>query len=497
MRQLISLATGALLVLGSGGASGRTVAVADPDRRPDILLIVTDDQRSDTLWAMPIVSERLAGRGITFPDAFVVNPLCCPSRASILTGDYSHTHLVYRQTPPFGRFEWFDDRSTLATWLHDAGYRTALFGKYLDGYQHAALTGYVPPGWDRWVAFVHSAEVDYRLTLDGELRGYGRTPGDHATEVLAREAVAFIQDSTGPLFMEFATSAPHAPAIPAPADEEAFGNLQAARPPSFDEGDVSDKPGWIRDLPRFTPSEQASIDAFRRDQYRSLLGVDRVLGHVLDALDRAGRLENTLIVFTSDNGILHGEHRWTKKEAPYEEAIRVPLVMRWDAAEWVPGTVLSGVLALNIDIAPTIAEAAGVSRPITDGQSLLPIIAGDRTPWRSDFLVEHLEGTNPVPTYCAVRSRRWMYVRYTTGEEELYDLGADPFELENLAGVSAWSRVLMRRQARLRALCSPVPPGFDDRSGATVPLAIATLVGIILLESVISLRRSRTGGDGR
>ena len=144
------------------------------------------------------------------------------------------------------------------------------------------------------------------------------------------------------------------------------------------------------------------------DQYRSLLGVDRALGEILDALERAGRLENTLIVFTSDNGILHGEHRWAKKEAPYEEAIRVPLVMRWDAAGWTPGTELPDVLALNIDLAPTIADAAGVAHPPTDGTSLLPVLAGERSTWRSDFLIEHLEGTNPIPTYCAVRSERWI-----------------------------------------------------------------------------------------
>ncbi len=315
---------------------------------------------------------------MTFPDAFVVNPLCCPSRASILTGNYSHTHLVYRQIPPFGRFEWFHDGSTLATWLHDAGYRTGLFGKYIDGYQHAAVTGYVPPGWDRWVAFVHSAPVDYTLTIDGSLHAFGHGPGDHATEVLADEAVAFVRDTTGPLFLELATSAPHEPAIPSPGDEDAFADLPPARPPSFDEADVSDKPAWVRDLPRFTASQEAAIDAFRTDQYRSLLGVDRALGRVLDALEAAGRLENTLIVFTSDNGIQHGEHRWTKKEAPYEESIRVPLVVRWDAAGWTPGTSLPGVLALNIDLAPTIADAAGVPHPPTDGRSLLPVLGGDR-----------------------------------------------------------------------------------------------------------------------
>ncbi len=458
---------------------------------PDIVLIVTDDQRSDTVWAMPVLARRVAARGVTFPDAFVVNPICCPSRASILTGNYSHTHLVYRQAPPFGRFEWFDDGSTLATWLHDAGYRTGLFGKYLDGYQHDALTGYVPPGWDRWVAFVRSRERGYTLTIDGQPRVFGTGPEDDATVVLTREAIAFIERTAGPLFIELAMSAPHAPAIPAPRDETAFAELPPARPPSFDEPDVSDKPSWVRSLPRLTRSDEAAIDAFRRDQLRTLLGVDRAVGQILDALERSGRLANTLIVFTSDNGILHGEHRWTKKEAPYEEAIRVPLVMRWDAAGWRRGTAFDGVLALNIDLAPTIAEAAEIPHPATDGRSLLSVLEGHPNGWRSDFLIEHLEGTNPVPTYCAARSARWKYVRYTTGEEELYDLVEDPFELENLAAVPSERSLLDDARARLRELCSPVPPGFEDRDGVTVPLGVAALICLVVLEAAAARRSGR------
>ena len=487
MRRILALLVWALVLLCPAPTGALPAAAPGA---PDIVLIVSDDQRFDTLWAMPLLVERLAGRGVTFPDAFVTNPLCCPSRASILTGDYSHTHLVYRQAPPFGRFEWLDDRSTLATGLHGAGYRTGLFGKYLDGYQHAAVTGYVPPGWDRWVAFVHSAQVDYALTFGGQVRSFGHGPADHATEVLADEVVSFIRGSSGPLFVEFAPSVPHAPAIASPGDEDTFPDLEPARPPSFDEADVSDKPAWVRDLPRLTPEQVSAIDAFRRDQYRSLLGLDRALGRILDALEETGRLGNTLIVFTSDNGILHGEHRWAKKEAPYEEAIRVPLVMRWDAAGWDAGTHKPGTLALNIDLAPTIADAAGVSHPPTDGRSLLPVLAGD-APWRSDFLVEHLEGTNPVPTYCAVRSQRWMYVRYATGEEELYDLIADPNELENLAADPADRRVLEDRRTRLRDLCSPVPPGYGDRTEASVPIALGVLGALVVVEAVLARRRVR------
>jgi len=492
VRRIAALLLGALVLVVPLLARPAAAAPGEP---PDIVLIVSDDQRFDTLWAMPVVSERLAGRGVAFPDMFVTNPLCCPSRASILTGNYSHTHLVYRQAPPFGRFEWFDDRSTLATWLHDAGYTTGLFGKYIDGYQHAAVTGYVPPGWDRWVAFVHSAQVDYSLTIDGQVHDYEGVQ-QHSTEVLADQAVSFIRSGTGPLFVEFAPSVPHAPAIPSPGDEDAFGDLEPARPPSFDEADVSDKPAWVRDLAPLSPDQVAAIDAFRLNQYRSLLGLDRAVGRILDALEQTGRLDDTLILFTSDNGILHGEHRWAKKEAPYEEAIRVPLVMRWDAAGWAAGSRMPGTFALNIDLAPTIAEAAGAPHPSTDGRSLLPVLSGGAS-WRSDFLVEHMEGTNPIPTYCAVRSERWMYVSYTTGEEELYDLRADPYELENVASDPGHRQVLEDRRARLRELCSPVPPGYGDRAGTSVPIALGVLGALVAFEAIRARRRAVQTRVGR
>jgi arylsulfatase A-like enzyme len=438
-------------------------------------------------------------RGVAFPNAFVVNPICCPSRASILTGDYSHTTMVYRQSPPFGRYEWFDDASTLATWLDDAGYTTGLFGKYLDGYQHAALTGVVPPGWDRWAAFVHAGYEGYTLTVDGEVRRFGSAPADYSTDVLAAEAVRFVDGADGPLFLVFSPAAPHAPATPAAGDEAAFADLRPARPPSYDEADVGDKPAWVRALPRIGPAEAAAVDAFRTEQFRSLLAVDRAVGAILDALDRAGRLETTLVVFTSDNGIQHGEHRWTRKEAPYEESIRVPLVLRWDAAGWTPGEAMDDVLALNIDLAPTIAAATGIEAPATDGRSLLDVLDGAPPPTlRDDFLIEHLEGGNPIPTYCAVRSTTWKYVRYATGEEELYDLRVDPYELENAAGRSSAGAALDRMRVRLRELCRPPPPGLLGNGSGRIGVGLAMIAALVLLEAWAirrSLRVRRTTAD--
>jgi len=480
---VISSAIALPAIVGSSAATAAT----NRDRsatRPSILLIVTDDQRWDTLWAMPHVRDLLANRGTMFSDAFVVNPLCCPSRSSILTGDYSHTTGVYRETPPFGAFQSFHDGSTIATWLHDEGYTTGLFGKYIDAYQHAALTGYVPPGWDRWAAFVRSRYLDYKLTIDGHIQAYGDDASDYSTNVLGSLAERFIRDTPGPIFVEYAPAAPHAPAIPEPRFRGAFADLPPWRPPSYDEPDTSDKPSYIRDLPPLSGDVRAEVDGFRQDQYRTLLSVDSQVEALVGALRDTGRLANTLIVFTSDNGISWGEHRWVKKEVPYEESIRVPLVVRYDPLTAADAGRTSSALALNIDIAPTIAAVAGVPAS-TDGRSLLPVLGDGDAGWRTRFLIEHMEGSNPVPTYCAVRTDRYLYARYATGERELYDLRSDPYELTNVANEDA--TLSSELQGDLDALCDPAPPGFHPREGAA---AAATLAAVALFLGIAVRRRT-------
>jgi N-acetylglucosamine-6-sulfatase len=431
------------------------------NNRPNIVFIVTDDQRWDTLWAMPTVKSRLVDRGVTFSNGFVSNPLCCPARASILTGDYSHTTGVYtnKERSPYGGFGAFDDRSTLATWLQKAGYRTGLFGKYLNGYPG----GYVPPGWDRWFAtYDNEGYYNYLANDDGADLAYGSRPQDYGTTVIGQQAADFIRntDPSQPLFAYIAPHAPHAPATPGPGDETAFSNLASSRPPAYDESNVSDKPQYIRNEPRMDRRTRDRIDAFRVDQYRALLAVDRDVGHVLNALGDTGRLSQTLIVFTSDNGMLWGEHRWHKKSVPYEESIRVPFVVRYDPLVGRPGTDPN--LAVNIDLAPTAADLAGVGHAGADGSSLVPLLQSRNASWRSDFLLEHLgDRTDGVPTYCGVRSRTTKYVYYATGEEELYNLQADPSELDNLAATGGNNKLLRTMRSRLANLCSPAPPGMS------------------------------------
>ena len=432
-----------------------------PSGPPNVVLILTDDHRWDTLWAMPTVTREIADRGITFANGFVSNPLCCPSRASILTGQYSHSTGVYTNHGGelHGGFRAFRDRSTIATWLDQAGYRTALFGKYLNGY----TASYVPPGWDTWFAtYRNGGFYDYLAADDYVMKPYGSDRADYGTTVLAQGAVGFIESTPAdtPLFLYFAPHAPHEPATAAPGDGDAFADLEPWRPASYDEDDVSDKPEYIVERAPLDRAAAVRIDGFRRRQYRSLLAVDRAIGEIVDALEASGRMSNTMIVFTADNGMLWGEHRWDAKLVPYEESIRVPFVVRFDPAIGAPWT--DERLVLNVDLAPTFAEVAGIAAPAAEGRSLVPLFDRRGGPaWRTDFLLEHMQkGAGGVPTYCGVRTERHVFVRYVTGEEELYDLARDPAQLENLA-VDAGSATLRRELLRrLRELCDPAPPGL-------------------------------------
>ncbi len=424
--------------------------------KPTIVLIVTDDQRWDTLWAMPTVRRELMAHGVTFTNAFVTTPLCCPSRASTLRGQYAHTTGVWQNGGPVGGFGRFKDRSTVATWLHAAGYRTGLFGKYLNHYEGT----YVPPGWDRWVAIgdaVDPYDLYYRYTLniDGDLESFGVGPANHSLNVLTKEAFSFILGARGPLFVYFAPYTPHTPVKPAPEDGEAFAELPFRPSPGYDEADVSDKPRWVRNLRRLDATTKLRLERRYRRVPASLLGLDRAVGALIEALRQTGRLENSLIVFTSDNGIHLGEHRWTDKATPYEESIRVPFVVRYDAAIKEPRRDPS--LVLNVDLGPTFAAAAGASAPGVEGRSLLPLLRSAAAPWRRDFLFEQATLFS-VPSYCGLRSARFSFIRYSTGEEELYDLARDPHQLENLAGKRAMAPRLDQLRPRLQRLCGKGPP---------------------------------------
>ncbi|MDP9243084.1 MAG: sulfatase [Actinomycetota bacterium] len=437
------------------------------------MLILTDDQRWDSLWAMKQTQALIVRPGVNFKNGFVTDPLCCPSRASILTGKYPHGTGIYQNLPPHGGFADFNDTSTVATWLQAAGYRTDLVGKYLNGY---AKSRYVPPGWSRWTAFdgpdyVSAGYYNYDLNVDGHIHRIGHKPGDYSTDVLASHAADFIRSTVPyrPIFLYFAPFAPHDPALAPHRYAGRFSHLRPYRPPNFNEGNVRDKPAYVRTLHRLGDKDIREIDKFRERQYRSLLAVDDAVGKIVDALRATGRLSTTMIVFTSDNGLSYGEHRWVdRKQVPYEESIRVPFAVRYDPL--TAGAPDRSQLALNIDLAPTFAALANTTAPGAEGLSLLPLLDGSMlggpSDWRRSFLIENSHARPKqgpgmkVPAYCAARSSRYLYVEYGTGARELYDLANDPYELQNLVHHPAYTQVANRMEARAEQLCTPRPPGF-------------------------------------
>jgi N-acetylglucosamine-6-sulfatase len=424
---------------------------------PNIVLVLTDDQRFNTLRVMPEVRRLLMARGMTLRRAIVTNPLCCPSRAAIFTGRYSHTSGVYTNGPPSGGWSAFkpSESNTIATALHDVGYRTALIGKYLNGYKGDAV--YVPPGWDRWFAFTGDpGYFDYSV-YDDTLGGvsYGSRPRDYSTDVLRRQAVAFIRGvpQGTPFFLVVTPYAPHGPSLAAPRHEGVFASAPVWLGSAVNEADVSDKPAYISGRPvRSVPEVRRRT----RDQWETLLAVDELVSRIMATLVDTGRGSNTLVIFTSDNGFSNREHRWGGKQVPYEESIRVPMVVRLPGS--IPPDTVSRALVSNIDLAPTIADFAGASIS-ADGVSMRPLLIDPSSSVRDVVLLEHLQGVVPVPTYCGVRTSSFTFVHYVTGEEELYDLVQDPHQLRNVASRRP------NRTAQLRALtgslCRPVPPGFS------------------------------------
>jgi arylsulfatase A-like enzyme len=431
---------------------------------------MTDDQDLGSMEHMPIVSREVADRGVEFTQSYVALSECCPSRASFLTGQHAHNHGVVANKPPNGGYPALDGSETLAVWLDEQGYRTAQIGKYLNFYGNPKAgtdPREVPPGWDEWrVPVLHTEFQVYGYTLNenGRLRDYGDRPADYSTDVFARKSATFIERAARgktPFFLTVTPGVPHTEGPldglevarnprPAPRDSGALADLPFPRPASYAEADRADKPALIRgraDLRPATPPDP-SLVAEHLGRTESLLAVDRLVGDVVAALRRSGELDDTYVIFTSDNGYLLGEHGHVGKHLPYEEAMRVPLVMRGPG---IPPGERVGTLAQNIDLAPTILEASGAAAGhALDGVSLLPAARGEDTDPDRHLLFEYLV---PWERFAAVRSPDgFTYVEYEEGGRELYDLDADPLQLENLAGDPAHRDVEDRLANRLEDL---------------------------------------------
>jgi N-acetylglucosamine-6-sulfatase len=468
---------GALVVASGTHPATREGQAAVAQARPNVLVVETDDQTAESMRVMQNVNSLIGGQGATFTNSFVNYSLCCPSRSTFLTGQYEHNHGVLGNTGPnggFGRFEALHGDNNLAVWLHDAGYHTALIGKYLNLYPSDPP---VPPGWSEWhaaapVGFPTEADTlnAYNYTMDenGNSVHHGQDPADFKQDVLTRKAVDFVNrraPKPQPFFLWLTYTAPHiggpnpnpnppsdctAAAKPAPRHAHAFDSAPLPRPPNFNEADVSDKPASIRNLPTLTATQITDLRRKYRCGLESLLSVDEGVKKVVDALQAKGELSNTLIVYTSDNGFFHGEHRIPSgKERLYEESIRVPLEIRGPG---IPRGVNIGDLAINADLAPTIVDVANATPGLVmDGLSLIPVTQNPGIESGRKLLIENPTFKNQ-PSFEAIRTARYMYAEHGSGEMELYDLQKDPFELQNRHADPAYASVETQLAARLQEL---------------------------------------------
>lgn len=483
-----------------GTTTGSTTAGARAER-PNIILITTDDQADTDLSAMPRTRRLLAGRGVDFVNAISPHPLCCPARAEIFTGEYAHNNGVKHNDGPFGghaRFAAYRDgrnlRGNLGAWMRQAGYRTGFTGKMLNGYTARSPR---PRGWDWWDPTTERTYAYTRTTFFDN--GRPVTPRGYATDVLARRSAAWVREqapAAKPFFLWVSHVAPHEAIVGGrpvghPYSAERHDRLHRdARPPSmrkpsYNEADVSDKPRYSGIADKVPDAE---VLRTHRQRLRSLAAVDEANASILRTLKRTGELGRTLVLFTSDNGFLLGEHRLRGKNQVYDENLQVPLLLRGPG---VPSGKVSTALAETVDLAPTILDAAGALERVrrsdrVDGRSLLDVLTrGDGArPLSSTTLIQ--AGTkrrgavrnNQGWAFRGVTTTRYTYAEHFTGQSELYDRQVDPHELENLlklrtgrlrSGARGYAEVLDALRSRLRQLRTCQGPAECDRRYPPLP----------------------------
>jgi N-acetylglucosamine-6-sulfatase len=451
-----------------------------PQAAPNIVVIMTDDQEDTGSMAyMPKTHALLAEKGVTFENSFVNLPLCAPSRASFLTGQGAHNTGIKANNPADGGgWGGFKDKeaNALPVWLKKAGYKTALIGKYLNrygqestfgsllswagSYLNISFTGarlgnpedWVPPGWDLWYAFTGSRAryYDYAINENDAIRKFGTTPDDYSTDVLKERAVRFIKEQSAapdPFFMLIATKAAHSQgkcAIPAPQYAGAFKEVSLPAGSALNK-----KPSRTAAAPPTLHGQtKDQLEACYRAELQALQSVDDLVASVVDALQSAGKLDDTVIVYTSDNGFLFGEHGLVGKAAAFEEAIRVPLLVRGPG---IPENETRTQLVNNLDVAATIVDLAGASPGVVlDGRSLSPLFADNTAAWRSAIAFESPVSRfrGPAERFTGLRTATRKYIKFESGQEKLYDLVADPHELRSVAAKHSYAGDL----ASLRSL---------------------------------------------
>jgi N-acetylglucosamine-6-sulfatase len=428
-------------------------------KRPNVIVIDTDDMNASDLFVMRNTLSLLAAHGTNFKNSYVSYPLCCPSRATFLTGQYAHNHHVLTDQ----RFGDLDSSNTLAVWLRRAKYRTAMVGKYLNGYG-VVDPRHIPKGWTQWYGLTGGTEqhrYGFKLNENGKVRHYSRKPANYIDYVLDSKLNAVLKQwtiSPKPFFIYYNPNNPHGEAgtpfwstrdpEPAPQYLGVFGDLTAPHPPNFDEANVSDKPQQVKEIPHLSDAQIADIDRRYRGRLESLLSVDDEVKRIVGLVRKYGDKRKTFFIFTSDNGLELGAHRIEFKNFLYEEGERVPLIIRGPG---FPEGATRDQLVANIDLAPTITALTGTPPGrVMDGTPLLPLAKNPADGANRDILFE-----SPDIGAYGIRRGPWKYNLWNNGDEELYNLNDDPYELTNLlfgGGASSYTDIRDQLNARLQQL---------------------------------------------
>jgi arylsulfatase A-like enzyme len=432
--------------------------------QPNILVIMTDDQPMHSMDYMPVLQRELIGKGVNFTRAYATTPLCCPSRASIITGLYAQHTGVLTNRPGAPAFKKNDE--TIAVWFKAAGYRTGWLGKYFNNIDMLPET-FIPPGWDDYQVFWNRDKTyanpsffnGYNFNENGKVVSYGMSEKEYSTDLLTRKATDFINAAgEQPFLLVVSYYAPHYPYNAAVRHEKLFTtdtDWKPHWPPNLVEEDLSDKPEWLLELKK--PSVDYILDSDQA-MLRSLMSVDEGIAELLQLLERRQIRENTIILFLSDNGMSVGEHHIIGKDCPYEACIQIPFVVTYPRLQNAPRSEAG--FALNIDIAPTLLDLANIPIPPgLDGISLVPLLENPQVAWRDHVFIEHYrdgEADDPaglstlIPTYWAIRTDEWKYVEYMHGERELYNLVNDYYELENLASRPEYADLIRTLSEKLQ-----------------------------------------------
>lgn len=432
---------------GSVDAESAEVGATSPAKRPNVIFILADDFTWNLVQYMPNLLQ-MQKDGVTFANYFVTDSLCCPSRTSIFTGMYPHDSGVFTNGGDDGGYATFvakgNETKTFATALSSSGYRTALMGKYLNGYD--PLTPAVPAGWTEWAGAGNGYKnFNYDLNESGTVHHYGAAETDYLTDVVSGLGVTFAtKDPSKPFLLEIATFTPHAPYIPAPRDANAFPGLTIPRTGAYGARPGVTDPAWLQAITALTPKEKDNMDASFRMRAQAVQAIDKMIGTLRAAVAKAGQADNTYFVFSSDNGYHMGEHSLRPgKQTAFDTDIHVPLIV---TGPGVPAGMTRDEIVQNIDLCSTFAELGQTAAPPTQtGRSLVPLLHGQTVAdYRNVALVEHhganFDPTDPdlpeansgaPPTYVALRMKSSVYVEYTGGEAEYHAHATDPYELEN------------------------------------------------------------------